>query len=219
MAAATSVKEAIARFEREEYERRVKAEEIDAEKDGRSEKREIEPVIASQEKYVKLMGMLPPIVRMDKDLATLTACEHLGLSTNLIDRINPGLKELKNLKILSLGRNALRKLDQLECPGLEQLWISYNKIDKLTGLDKLKNLRVLYMSNNLIGTWSEIDRLANQCPELVDVLFINNPICSTAPSEKDYRLTMLQRLPKLQVLDGVHVTPEEREEAEKLRGA
>ncbi len=216
--AATSIKEAIARFERDETERRAKAEELDAEKDGR-ERRETEQVIASQERYVKLMGMLPPIVRMDKDLATLTACEHLGLSTNLIERINPGLKELKNLKILSMGRNALRKLDQLECPGLEQLWISYNKIDKLTGLDKLKNLRVLYMSNNLIGQWSEIDRLANQCPELVDVLFINNPIYTSAPSERDYRLMMLQRLPKLSILDGTPVEPEEREEAEKLRGA
>jgi dynein light chain 1 len=218
MAQATSIKEAIARFERDEYERRCKAEEIDAEKDGR-ERREIEPVIASQEKYVKLMGMLPPIMRLDKDLATLGACEHLGLSTNLIERLAPGFKELKNLRVLSLGRNNIRKLELLELPQLEQLWLSYNKIDKLSGLDKLKNLKVLYMSNNLIGSWQEIDRLANQCPELADVLFINNPIHSNAPSEKDYRLMMLQRLPKLQVLDGAPVEPEEREEAEKLRGA
>jgi dynein light chain 1 len=156
---------------------------------------------------------------MDKDITTLAACEHLALSTNAIEKIGPGLKDLKNLKILSLGRNAIRKLEQLDLPQLEQLWVSYNKVDKLSGMDKLKSLKVLYMSNNQIASWSEIDRLANQCPELKDVLFINNPIQKNASSEKEYRLMMLQRLPKLQVLDGIPVELEEREEADKLRGA
>lgn len=210
------LKEAILRFEKEEYERRVKDETEAAEKDGR-EKAEIPPVVAANERYVKLCGLLPPINKMDKDITTLLACEHLGLSTNCIEKIGPGLKELKNLKILSLGRNAIRKLEQLDIPQLEQLWISYNKIDKLSGLDKLKNLKILYMSNNLISSWSEIERLANQCPELQDVLFINNPIMTNAQSDTEYRLMMLQRLPKLAKLDGVPVEPEEREEAERRR--
>ena len=212
----TTLKEAIARFEKEEYDRRVKEEEQEAEKEGR-EKREIPPVVASQERYVKLLGMLPPINKMDKEITALTACEHLGLSTNAIEKIGPGLKELKNLKILSLGRNSIRKLEQLDIPQLEQLWISYNKIEKLSGLDKLKNLRVLYMSNNAVSTWSEIERLANQCSELTDVLFINNPIYNNAASEAEYRLMMLQRLPKLVKLDGVPVDPEEKEEADRRR--
>lgn len=213
---ATSIKEAIARFEKDEWERRVKKEEDEAAAQGR-EKREIPPVVAAQEPYVKLIGLLPPITKMDKDITTLTACVHLGLSTNAIEKIGPSLKDLKNLKILSLGRNAIRKLEQLDIPQLEQLWISYNKIDKLSGLDKLKNLRILYMSNNLISSWQEIERLPNYCPELVDVLFINNPIYNNAPSEQEYRLQMLQRLPKLNRLDGVPVDPEEREEAERRR--
>jgi dynein light chain 1 len=214
----TTVKEAISRFEKEEFDRRMHDETARAEFEGR-EKKEIPPVVASQEKYVKLLGMLPPITKMDKEITTLTACEQLGLSTNAIEKIGPGMKELKNLRILSLGRNAIRKLEQLEVPQLEQLWISYNKIDKLSGLDKLKNLKVLYMSNNQIAAWSEIDRLANQCPELTDVLFINNPIHTNSPTEKEYRLMMLQRLPKLVKLDGVPVEPDEREEADARRNA
>lgn len=216
MATSTSIKEAIERFENDEWARRVKDDEVEAERDGR-EKREIPKVVAAQERYVKLLGMLPPITKMDKDITTLTACEHLALSTNAIEKIGPGLKDLKNLKRLSLGRNAIRKLEQLDIPQLEELWLSYNKIDKLSGLDKLKNLKVLYMSNNLISNWGEIERLANQCPELVDVLFIGNPIYNNASSEQDYRMMMLQRLPKLQKLDGVPVDPEEREEAERRR--
>ena len=213
----TTLKEAIARFEKEEWERRVKDEAEQSEIHGR-EKREVPPIVASQEKYVKLIGLLPPITKMDKEITSLIACEQLGLSTNAIEKIGPGLKELKNLKILSLGRNAIRKLEQLEVPQLEQLWISYNKIDKLSGLDKLKNLKVLYMSNNQVSTWSEIDRLATQCPELTDVLFIGNPIQTNA-AEKDYRIMMLQRLPKLAKLDGIPVEPEEREEAEARKNS
>ena len=206
----TSIKEAIERFENDEWNRRTK----DLPEEQRAE---VPKVVASQEKTVLLIGMLPPITKMDKDITTLTACEHLGLSTNAIEKIGPGLKELKNLKRLSLGRNAIRKLEQLDVPQLEELWISYNKIDKLSGLDKLKNLKVLYMSNNQISNWTEIERLANQCPELVDVLFVNNPIYNNAASEQEYRYMMLQRLPKLTKLDGWPVDPDEREEAERRR--
>lgn len=212
MAAATSVKEAIEKFETDEWKRRTL-------EMSEEQKAEFPKLVAAQERVVLLIGMLPPIVKMDKDITQLAACEHLGLSTNAIEKIGPGLKELKNLKRLSMGRNAIRKLEQLDIPQLEELWLSYNKIDKLSGLDKLKNLKVLYMSNNQISNWTEIERLANQCPELVDVLFIGNPIYTNAPTELDYRYMMLQRLPKLSKLDGVPVEPEEREEAERRRNA
>ncbi|KAG8347299.1 putative Leucine rich repeat Leucine Rich repeats (2 copies) [Trypanosoma vivax] len=210
MSSTTSIKEAIARFEEAEFRRRTAELSDEA-------KAEAPRVVASEEPRVLLIGMLPPIVKMDKDVATLTNCEHLALSTNAIEKIGPGLKELKKLKILSLGRNAIRKIEQLDIPQLEQLWLSYNKIDKLTGLDKLKNLKVLYMSNNLISSWTEIDRLANQCPELVEVLFINNPIYNNAPSQQEYRYMVLQRLPRLTKLDGMPVDPEEKEEADRRR--
>ncbi|KPI86962.1 putative dynein light chain [Leptomonas seymouri] len=207
---ATTVKEAIARFEEAEYRRRLA-------QVPESEQENVPRVVATQETKVLLIGLLPPIVKMDKEITTLKECEHLGLSTNAIEKIGPGLKELKNLKVLSLGRNNIRKLEQLDLPQLEQLWASYNKIDKLTGLDKLKNLKVLYMSNNLINSWTEIDRLANQCPELTDVLFLNNPLCNSAASNQEYRYMMLQRLPKLTRLDGVPVDPDEKEEADRRR--
>ncbi|CAJ1008920.1 putative Leucine rich repeat/Leucine Rich repeat (2 copies)/Leucine-rich repeat [Leishmania naiffi] len=210
MASATSIKEAILRFEESEYRRRLAGVPEAAQES-------VPRVVAAQEAKVLLIGMLPPIAKMDKEISTLKECVHLGLSTNAIEKIGPGLKELKNLKVLSLGRNSIRKLEQLDLPQLEQLWASYNKIDKLTGLDKLKGLRVLYLSNNLINSWTEIDRLANQCPELVDVLFLNNPICNSAASNQEYRYMMLQRLPKLTRLDGVPVDPEEKEEADRRR--
>ena len=46
---------------------------------------------------------------MDNGLDVLEACEKLSMSTNCIDRII-SLPKLKNLKILSLARNSIRKI-------------------------------------------------------------------------------------------------------------
>merc|ERR1712018_805663 len=84
---------------------------------------------------------------------------------------------LKNLKILSLGRNNIKSLTGLEAVGdtLEQLWISYNNIEKLKGINVLKKLKILWMSNNRVGDWSEFNKLI-EMPCLEDLLFVGNPI-------------------------------------------
>lgn len=70
------------------------------------------------------------IAKLDsKALGTLKKCEKLSLSTNMIDKMTslPGMTELK---ILSLGRNNLKKIEKLEdvAGTLEQLWLSYNNV-------------------------------------------------------------------------------------------
>lgn len=84
---------------------------------------------------------------------------------------------LKKLKILSLGRNQIKGFTGLETLGdtLEELWISYNAIEKLKGVNALRNLKVLYMSNNLVKEWSEFTRL-QEMPNLQDLVFAGNPI-------------------------------------------
>eukprot|EP00003_Mantamonas_plastica_P029012 TRINITY_DN6804_c1_g1_i3.p1 TRINITY_DN6804_c1_g1~~TRINITY_DN6804_c1_g1_i3.p1 ORF type:complete len:127 (+),score=12.80 TRINITY_DN6804_c1_g1_i3:360-740(+) len=97
---------------------------------------------------------------MDSSVGQLAACEKLSLSTNNIKSIGP-LNGLSNLRILSLGRNVIKKLENLDAVSgtLEELWISYNQIERLNGITSLKKLKVLYMSNNLVDKWSEFDRL------------------------------------------------------------
>merc|ERR1712141_366062 len=98
----------------------------------------------------------------DASLSTLSACEHLQLSTNAIEKI-ANLNGLKNIKILSLGRNNIKSLTGLEAVSdtLEELWISYNLIEKLKGINVLKKLKVLYMSNNAVKDWAEFGKLAD----------------------------------------------------------
>jgi dynein light chain 1, axonemal len=54
----------------------------------------------------------------------------------------------------------IEKLDDV-AGTLEELWISYNQINSLDGVNILTNLSVLYMSNNLIKSWSELDKLVS----------------------------------------------------------
>ena len=84
---------------------------------------------------VKLICQLPPIDKMDDALNQLEACQKLSLSTNTIERMI-ALPKLKSLRILSLGRNNIKRIMALEDvgPTLEELWLSYNQIEKLDGL-------------------------------------------------------------------------------------
>lgn len=115
----------------------------------------------------------PPIVKLDaKSLGTLTQCQKLSLSTNAIEKMVP-LTGMSKLKILSLGRNNIKKIEKLDdvAESLEQLWLSYNQITSLDGLASLTKLTTLYCSNNLIKAFSELDKLKSN-ELLKDVLFL-----------------------------------------------
>ncbi len=84
---------------------------------------------------------------------------------------------MKKLKILSVGRNQIKKFEKLDdlAETLEELWLSYNQIFSLDGLSNLKNLTTLFMSNNNLKSWAELDKLKG-LEKLRDVLFVGNPM-------------------------------------------
>lgn len=59
---------------------------------------------------------------------------HLALSTNNIEKI-AGLSGMESLRILSIGRNVIKKIENLDAVAetLEELWISYNNLTSLVG--------------------------------------------------------------------------------------
>ena len=196
-----SVKDAIAEFEK-------RTENKERYPDG--------PYKADSCLEVDLYGMYPPVAKMDATLATLKKCERLSLSTNNIDKIT-SLSGLDNLKILSLGRNVIKKIENLDgvADTLEELWLSYNMIDKLTGLAGCDSLKILHMGQNNIKSWEEIEKLA-QCDKLEEILFIGCPIWKDNQEGNAWRLGCLKRLPKLKKIDGVPVDDDEREEAANM---
>eukprot|EP00286_Rhodomonas_abbreviata_P014631 CAMPEP_0181331320 /NCGR_PEP_ID=MMETSP1101-20121128/24432_1 /TAXON_ID=46948 /ORGANISM="Rhodomonas abbreviata, Strain Caron Lab Isolate" /LENGTH=276 /DNA_ID=CAMNT_0023440759 /DNA_START=174 /DNA_END=1001 /DNA_ORIENTATION=+ len=162
---------------------------------------------AGEAKNVMLCGQMPPIAKMDGNLGKLVSCEHLAISSNNIERI-AGLKMLKRLKSLSLGRNQIKRLDGLEdvAGTLEQLWLSYNFIEKLLGIEKMKAVKTLYLSNNMISSWNEVSRLA-ELPCLEELLLQGNPICDVP----HYRLQVAGICPSLHKLDSAPVIEEEKQ--------
>ena len=92
-------------------------------------------------------------------VSNLKKCQKLSLSTNMIDRM-VSLTGMAELKILSLGRNNIKKIEKLKdvAGTLEQLWISYNQVASLDGLACCSNLKSLYCSNNLIKSFSELSK-------------------------------------------------------------
>lgn len=198
MAKATTIKDAIKLFE---------------EKRG---------VPATEAEKVELHGMIPPIEKMDATLSTLKACKHLALSTNNIEKIS-SLSGMENLRILSLGRNLIKKIENLDAVAetLEELWISYNQITGLSGIEKLVNLRVLFMANNKIAGWGEVDKLG-ALDKLEDLLLVGNPLYNDYKDNNatsEYRIEVVKRLPNLKKLDGIAVDVDEREQANAARGA
>ncbi|XP_033322964.2 dynein axonemal light chain 1 [Megalopta genalis] len=156
---------------------------------------------ASAATEVCLSFQWPPIEKMDNALTTLVNCEKLSLSTNMVEKI-AGIGTLKNLRILSLGRNIIKGFSGLEPLGdtLEELWISYNLIEKTKGINAMKNLRVLYMSNNLVREWNEFNKL-QELANLQDLVFVGNPLYESVEMEQ-WRSEVARRLPMLEKLDG-----------------
>ncbi|KAF5303103.1 hypothetical protein FQA39_LY19045 [Lamprigera yunnana] len=194
MAKATSIKEAIKRWE---------------EKNGKS--------IAEAED-VGFQFQWLPIEKMDNALSALANVRKLSLSTNNIEKIG-GLASLKHLKILSLARNSIKTFAGLEpvADTLEELWISYNIIEKVKGVGVLRKLKVLYMSHNLVKEWGQFN-LLQVLTSLENLLFIGNPLAENL-EENIYKTEVLKRLPTLKRLDGDPILRggEEEEETEHLR--
>lgn len=117
------------------------------------------------------------------------------------------MANLQKLEILSIGRNNIKSILPLDvvANSLQQLWISYNQIEKLTGVTVLKKLRTLYISNNKIKDWVEMERLA-ELPDLEDLHFVGNPLEEKMTKEGTWRNEVARLLPKLKKLDGILVS-------------
>ncbi|KAJ3109942.1 Dynein light chain 1, axonemal, partial [Phlyctochytrium bullatum] len=170
---------------------------------------------AAEAPVVKLLSQQPFIVKMDASLAQLAKCEHLGLSTNQIEKIS-NLNGLSCLKILSLGRNSIKKIEGLDAVSetLEELWISYNQIERLNGIECCKKLKVLYASNNKIKLWEGVTPLQS-LPLLEDILLVGNPIEEKCTADGVWVSEISKKFPALKKLDGKPIIREEDFEEEK----
>ena len=112
------------------------------------------------------------------------------------------------------GQDLIKKIDNLDgvADTLEELWISYNLIEKLTNVDKLTKLRVLYVSNNKVENYKELEKLT-ELSGLEELLLVGNPLWEAAEKPEEigceYRIEVLKRVPQLLKLNGIPVDVDE----------
>jgi len=58
--------------------------------------------------------------------------------------------ENKSLRVVSLNHNEISRIENIDDMWIEELYISQNKLHKITGLSKLLVLRTLDLSKNQI---------------------------------------------------------------------
>ena len=126
------------------------------------------------------------------------------------------LPRLKNLKILSMGRNNISRIQYLDdvSATLEELWLSYNFISRLDGLGSCSKLHTIYIGNNKIARWDEIAKCAS-LPELKVVLFFGNPVYDKESKQSNWPM-VVRKIPQIETIDGTMVTPQVRAEAEEI---
>ena len=149
------------------------------------------------------------IDNLDTGINTLINCRKLSLSSNLITKI-PDLN-LPRLEILSLGRNKIKKITGLTfvADTLKQLWVSYNEISSLDGVKDCVKLECLYVGNNLLASYNDLNILSN-LTNLQHAVFKGNPFAVEGgniknPIDKQYTELIPEvkkRIPSLMTLDG-----------------
>jgi dynein light chain 1 len=118
---------------------------------------------------------------------------------------------IPKLEILSLGRNRIKKITGLTFVSdtLKQLWISYNEISSLEGVKDCVKLECLYIGNNLLASYNDLNIISN-LTNLQHAVFKGNPFAVeggniTKPVDKSYVELISEvkkRIPSLMTLDG-----------------
>ncbi|XP_076014640.1 leucine-rich repeat-containing protein 9 [Genypterus blacodes] len=146
-------------------------------------------------------------------LSRLTNLKALFLQGNEISHVE-GLEGLCQLRELVLDRNQIKVLWE-DCfttqNVLLELHLADNRIRELNHLQPLTELRKLVLDKNKVQDIAELEKL-DALPSLSELSVVGNPVARRSL----HRPTVVLRLSRLQVLDGVIVTMEERTKAELL---
>ncbi|KAJ8411732.1 hypothetical protein AAFF_G00153700 [Aldrovandia affinis] len=144
-------------------------------------------------------------------LSRLTNLKALFLQANDISQVE-GLEGLVHLRELDLDHNRIKALGETSFSGqavLLELRMSENRLRELNHLQPLTELRRLFLDMNKLQELSEIDKLET-LPSLIELSVTGNPVARRS----QHRPSVVLRLSRLQVLDGMAVTLEERTRAE-----
>merc|ERR1711907_103801 len=91
---------------------------------------------------------------------------------------------------------------------LEELWLYYNQIDKIDGLQNCQKLRDFFLGNNRVKSWDELNKLA-MLPEVKNLVLTGNPIqLALKDKPEEWIPKVVQRIPQADTVDGNQVLAE-----------
>jgi len=140
----------------------------------------------------------------------------LYIQENIFDKIE-NLNHLKELHYLNLNDNFISKIENLnDMPNMGTLQIKKNRIGKnglsdVIGLLELPSITVLDISDNQIDDPAVVDEVLVKMPNLAVLYLKGNPVCKKI---KNYKKTLIAKMPGLRYLDDSPVFPEDRRYAE-----
>ncbi|XP_057198998.1 leucine-rich repeat-containing protein 9 isoform X1 [Triplophysa rosa] len=146
-------------------------------------------------------------------LSRLTNLRALFLQGNDISHVDR-LEGLLRLRELVLDRNRIKSLNENSFRGQEvlvDLRLAENRIRELNHLQPLTGLRRLFLDMNKIQDVSELEKL-EVLPSLIELSVVGNPVSRRSL----HRQAVVLHLSRLQVLDDITITLEERTRAELL---
>ncbi|XP_051504244.1 leucine-rich repeat-containing protein 9 [Myxocyprinus asiaticus] len=171
----------------------------------------LEPLMSSLE--VLYLGHNGISNLINLQISRLTNLKALFLQGNDISQVE-GLEGLQKLRELVLDRNRIKSLNKNSFCGqvvLLDLHLAENRIRELNHLQSLTGLRRLFLDMNKIQDIPELEKL-EALPSLTELSVVGNPVARRSL----HRPSVVLHLPRLQVLDRITVTLEERTRAEIL---
>ncbi|CAL8086500.1 unnamed protein product [Calicophoron daubneyi] len=139
----------------------------------------------------------------------MPALRSLFLQHNEIVSVN-GLEGLHQLKELVLDGNRIKEIEEVSFLynwSLQEIHIENNRLRELHQLSRLEGLKRLYIGGNRLADLNDLEKFAVSQKNLIDISVVDNPIAV----KQMHRLILIHGLPRLQTIDGVAVTEEERE--------
>ncbi|KAK1930993.1 Protein tilB [Phytophthora citrophthora] len=163
---------------------------------------------------------LKELILRDEDLAqvdetcaqSLASLEILSLSHNRLTSLD-NFQYFVNLIELNMNFNQIETLDNLQCAGLEKLFLANNQVVDITPLRKLLKLNTLSVYGNRIG---DLDSALHTCrclPKLRSLDLGGNP-CSR--DVEGYKFRVVRVLSRLKTLDGDKLTQLDKELTEEF---
>ncbi|OON22757.1 leucine Rich repeat-containing domain protein [Opisthorchis viverrini] len=139
----------------------------------------------------------------------MPAIRSLFLQYNEISSFS-GLESLPVLRDLVLDGNKIKEIPEISLQfrwSLQELHLESNRLRELYNLKSLENLKRVYLSGNKLYDLNDLERFSTIQKNLIEISLIDNPLTS----RQIHRLILINGCLRVQVIDGIPVTPEERE--------